>query len=872
MILESLHVRGALGTVRTEMFDGREHLIIPAVALIGNSVIHAVNAPHAEKIPVETLVKAANSFNGRPVVYGHPVRDGMQISANEPGVFDSHGIGTIFNSRMDGAKLLMDCYVDPVKAEALGGKEFVDGLRNGKMNEISVGAMVTTDAVNGTLNGKSYKGQWRETFGDHVAAIHSGGLGACSIANGCGLGRAATVHLVTAEGYRMLDDSERSDNDRRTLVQAAVQKQFGTKASASMPYPGNVYVRDLVGDSAIIEMPTGLFSVPFTIDDKNVVTLGKAVPVETKYATLQKKSIVDRARTLGVTSVLGVLGGPGSGPHKVGDRVSIKSKGRIDHGRTGKITAIVGRDHYVSTKEGHSVGVYDARQLFNQENRKLRGAESSDFELGSSVQVISTGITGTVSSVSGDEITVESESGDELGPFGEDELKTLGALPDKSQVEKLTSGGSMADCATCGGTGKIRAGKVTCPDCKGMKAASRSLRQRLEALFKPIITTLAEGDPPVDPEDTAELVSYEAMQELIGQAQASLTSGAAQVQELIDSEANPEDDEDLEDARLEALISMCMQLYGTINGIVKIATAQLSDDDSIPPMQSYMAHLVGKEISAKNMAAIQGAHDNAHDLHKNLTDLGAECNGMKLLSADGKSSGAESDVDSKGEETMDKTQRAAAITALVGSKCGCYKDAKATLETLSDGGLEGTQMLVEAGIRGLAFSKADAEKVITDHATATDALKAHADGLKAKADKKKEDAADGGKDDAEEVKAAAARLVAAKAAGFETVEAHEQGQFYAKNPEIKALVDRQKAQDTARKTELVKALQGGPLTDKQLEAKPLAELETLAAFAKVDKPDFSGRGLAVNVDASDVYANPPNPYLKALEARKARVQ
>src|SRR5665213_1890334 len=194
-ILESVHLRGASGAVRVESVDGVDHLVLPVVALIGNQIIHAVNAAAAERVTVETLVKAAESFNKKPVVFGHPVdANKRQISASTPGVLASHGIGMIRNSRMSGPRLLMDVYIDPAKAEKIAGAQFVEDLRANAPCDVSIGAFVTVDGVPGELNGKRDAGTWNETNGDHLAVLwphkQNGvrhGIGACSWESGCGI-------------------------------------------------------------------------------------------------------------------------------------------------------------------------------------------------------------------------------------------------------------------------------------------------------------------------------------------------------------------------------------------------------------------------------------------------------------------------------------------------------------------------------------------------------------------------------------------------------------------------------------------------------------------------------------------------------------
>jgi len=207
------------------------------------------------------------------------------------------------------------------------------------------------------------------------------------------------------------------------------------------------------------------------------------------------------------------------------------------------------------------------------------------------------------------------------------------------------------------------------------------------------------------------------------------------------------------------------------------------------------------------------------------------------------------------------------------------KDASFTEEEL-----RGLAMLSDKCVGSLhaLASKSPADAIIQAKAAADAALAGHAHGLnamdeaeKAKAAKKAADAAakakDEGKDDEKDgEKKRAAALKAAEEAGFKTAEEHERAIFYEKNPEIKALVERQRAADAARKDELVAALKGGPLDEAALKAKSIEDLETLARFARVEAVDFSGRGVPRAAAEADVFANPPNPYAEALKRRAAK--
>lgn len=199
-----------------EMLNGREHIVVPVVALM-EGVIHAVNANTPEFVPAATLAKAASSWNGRPVTLGHPTKNGRQCSANEPAILASHGLGTVFNSRFENKRLLCEAWIDKARVEALDSKMAARLLEN-EREEVSVGAMVVTDNVAGDHNGKSYKASWAEASGDHLAFL-PGGRGACSIEMGCGAHRAAS-YLVTAEGIE-------EENPWRALLRALMPRGWG---------------------------------------------------------------------------------------------------------------------------------------------------------------------------------------------------------------------------------------------------------------------------------------------------------------------------------------------------------------------------------------------------------------------------------------------------------------------------------------------------------------------------------------------------------------------------------------------------------------------------------------------------------------------
>ncbi|HVJ72040.1 MAG TPA: DUF2213 domain-containing protein [Sphingomicrobium sp.] len=197
-----LHLLGAAGQVRTEKLNGRDYLVFPVVALM-EGIIHAVNADEPEFVPAATLAEAADSWNGRPLVVGHPMKNGRPVSANDPRVMELQAFGQVFNSAMNGTRLGMEAWADPERLEQLGEHELLARIRAGKASEISVGAHVMTANGGGQHNGRQYKKSWRKAQGDHLAFLPRG-RGACSLEMGCGSHRAAQLYALEEGGPRAL--------------------------------------------------------------------------------------------------------------------------------------------------------------------------------------------------------------------------------------------------------------------------------------------------------------------------------------------------------------------------------------------------------------------------------------------------------------------------------------------------------------------------------------------------------------------------------------------------------------------------------------------------------------------------------------------
>ena len=85
------------GEIRREEYDGVEHVVVSAVAVV-EGLMWAQNAPEPEYVPAVAFSKHTDAWNGRPVVLNHPQVDGQLVSANSPAVLEGEMFGILFNT------------------------------------------------------------------------------------------------------------------------------------------------------------------------------------------------------------------------------------------------------------------------------------------------------------------------------------------------------------------------------------------------------------------------------------------------------------------------------------------------------------------------------------------------------------------------------------------------------------------------------------------------------------------------------------------------------------------------------------------------------------------------------------------------------
>lgn len=199
MLIKNLTAVNAGYAARTETFNGRAHLAVPVVALVDGAV-KAMNAATYERVTAAEFGKNVQGWDGRPLFVNHPTIDGDPVSGGDPRILEK-SIGTIFKSALKDQKLTMEAWIDIERCEKIDPR-MLARVRAGHPVEISVGAFVETDATEGIVGDRKYRGAWTKITPDHLALLDESGEGACSVAMGCGIRTAAAQYThVTEENH-----------------------------------------------------------------------------------------------------------------------------------------------------------------------------------------------------------------------------------------------------------------------------------------------------------------------------------------------------------------------------------------------------------------------------------------------------------------------------------------------------------------------------------------------------------------------------------------------------------------------------------------------------------------------------------------------
>jgi hypothetical protein len=193
----------------------KAHLVVPVVMMVEG--VHS-GSQGALFHSIDELGKFPESWNGIPVVIYHPEEDGQAISANYPDVIDKMTVGRVYNTQVEGKKLKAEVWFDEEKLNTVSPQTLND-VNETKEVEVSLGMFTENEMEEGDYNGEKYVAIATNHRPDHLAILPDQ-IGACSCADGCGLGVNTKVKDVNPE-----PNPDEEPDDELTLDKKCKKKQ-----------------------------------------------------------------------------------------------------------------------------------------------------------------------------------------------------------------------------------------------------------------------------------------------------------------------------------------------------------------------------------------------------------------------------------------------------------------------------------------------------------------------------------------------------------------------------------------------------------------------------------------------------------------------
>lgn len=176
--------------LRLETYRGEEMSVVDIVALRPDIVLRPLGSTVPEFVPGDIHHGALHTFADRPVMMDHPAdSEGNAITALTPKVLEASQFGHVFEPRYDNELgLILPTWLSgEMSSNVEGADDVISDLRDGKSREISIGAWVYLEILEGTSpSGEEYGAIWIDYDADHIAFLKNGDTGACSNAAGCG--------------------------------------------------------------------------------------------------------------------------------------------------------------------------------------------------------------------------------------------------------------------------------------------------------------------------------------------------------------------------------------------------------------------------------------------------------------------------------------------------------------------------------------------------------------------------------------------------------------------------------------------------------------------------------------------------------------
>jgi hypothetical protein len=224
----------ALLTWRRESLDGKDYIVAQGVPLVEGVL-------NGRFVSAEEFGAFVNDWNGVPVVMRHPKQNDGSARVPQP---DVPVIGKFYGAKLDGARLTGEYWLEADKLDNPEGEMILSRLAAQKPSETSTGYWAESIPSVGNWNGQDFAFVDQNIHPDHIALLPDE-VGACSLADGCGMNRNARqkgeLMLNHNSRNRMQKNIDGSLEQRTSAIYDAFTAAFGgsnkTAAPAEAPWP-----------------------------------------------------------------------------------------------------------------------------------------------------------------------------------------------------------------------------------------------------------------------------------------------------------------------------------------------------------------------------------------------------------------------------------------------------------------------------------------------------------------------------------------------------------------------------------------------------------------------------------------------------------
>lgn len=263
--------------IRTEMYNNREHLVLPSYTLPDNVVMNG------GLYPADEIEKSYKSLEDTPAPMGHPQVNGEYVSAYHPAAINGYYAGAFNrNVRRDGHRVYLEKWVDVEFAKTNAqGQALLAAIKDKQPIHTSTGVLLEPEPVTNASAG--YKWIARNMRFDHDAILINE-TGAATPEQGVGL----FVNVAEAQPLVVNDDvlSDDSYEAKRSALTEALQAKYGTADNW-------VYAEDFDGVKVIYCVDGDYFTTGYSYIDGKVTLSEQTAPVERKVE-FSLKSIVNK--------------------------------------------------------------------------------------------------------------------------------------------------------------------------------------------------------------------------------------------------------------------------------------------------------------------------------------------------------------------------------------------------------------------------------------------------------------------------------------------------------------------------------------------------------------------------------------------------